>query len=502
MHPMKILLLQFEQENKNFIKEVLNNTFFKNSKFYDSLTIEEVESASNWHEIDLIVCFGNPKDFIKLENIEQGKYSIPFLFITETEMDMGPHPTMFSDFPNYLPLKEVTSFVLEKSLFNVIEKHKYRTELIQIEQVKRELEINEENFRSLFENSAIGLYEIDLDGNFILANQVFLKILGLSDFFELKEFNAFQSGISTNGTRQKIKELLSQNLDINNFEDEWLKSDKTKIIVKENIRAKKDVNGTIEYYQGVVEDITERKKVELELVKSKKDAEKSDQLKSEFLTQISHEIRTPVNTLLSFKSLVKEEISDSLLYGDIVDYFKHMDKAGTRIIRTIDLLVKMSELHTDNYEPEFKKNDLTELLDELVTFYKPLAEEKNLELQFIQGIDSANIKFDKLTMYDVFSNLIDNAIKFTSNGSVKIYVKNSLMNKITVTVIDTGIGISQKYIENIFSPFSQETSGYTREFDGNGLGLTLVKEYCNLNNAEIFLSSEKGSGSNFTVIFK
>ena len=87
------------------------------------------------------------------------------------------------------------------------------------------------------------------------------------------------------------------------------------------------------------------------------------------------------------------------------------------------------------------------------------------------------------------------------NGSVKIYVKNSILNKITVTVIDTGVGISQKYVGNIFSPFSQETTGYTRKFDGNGLGLTLVKEYCNLNNTEIFVSSEKGSGSNFTLIF-
>ena len=97
---------------------------------------------------------------------------------------------------------------------------------------------------------------------------------------------------------------------------------------------------------------------------------------------------------------------------------------------------------------------------------------------------------------------LNNAIKYTDEGSVKIYIKNSLLNKIAVTVIDTGLGISEKYIGNIFQPFSQETTGYTRKFDGNGLGLALVKEYSDLNNAEIFVSSEKNLGSNFTVIFK
>jgi PAS domain S-box-containing protein len=498
---MKILLLHFSQEDKKNIKDVLSKTSFGDANYYDSSNFEEAQNASNWNEIEIIICFGDPRDYIKQKSFNDPKISIPFLFITKNEIDEGPHPSIFSNFPNYLPLKEVTSFVLEKCMFNTIEKHKIKNRLNEIQKVKKELEFKEEKFRTLFENSAIGLYEVDADGKFILANQIFLKILGLNDSSDLQEFNAFQSGISTNGTRQKLKNLLSRNGNIDNFEDEWLKADKTKITVKENIRAKKDTNGDIMYYQGVVEDITERKKVELELVKSKKEAEKSDRLKSEFLTQISHEIRTPVNTLLNFKTLIKEDLCDSLS-EDLRDSFKHMDKAGNRIIRTIDLLVKMSELHTDNYEPEFKENNLFELLDELLLFYKPIAKEKNLDLQFIKGISSANIVFDMLTMHDVFSNLIDNAIKFTESGSVKIYVKNSLMDKITVTVIDTGIGISKEYIESIFSPFSQETSGYTRKFDGNGLGLALVKEYCQLNNSEIFVSSEKNCGSNFTVIFK
>ncbi len=497
----KILLLNFDEDKLKLIKAVFSNTSFKDSKFYESSNIEDARVTSYWNELELILYQGNPNNDIQSDSFKYTANKIPILFITEKIIDFELKPNLPSNIPNYLPLNEVTSFVLEMCLNNAIEKNLIGTKLYKLEQIKKKLIFKEKKFRDLFDNSSFGMYEVDPNGNFILANQVFLKILGLKKYSELRELNAFKIGISTNGTRQKLKQLLVENEKIYNFEDEWLKADKSKIFVKENIRAKKGPNGFVKYYQGVIEDITESKKIETELVISKKEAEKSDRLKSEFLAHISHEIRTPVNTLLSFASLIKEDLSNSLSL-ELLDSFKHMDKAGQRIIRTIDLLVKMSELHTDNYEPEFKQNDLFELLEELVSEYKPIAEEKNLDLQFIKGVDTANIVFDKLTMYDVFSNIIDNAIKFTEEGTVEIYIKNTLMNKLSVTVIDTGIGISKKYIGSIFQSFSQETSGYTRKFDGNGLGLALVKKYCDLNNAEIFVSSEKNTGSNFTIIFK
>jgi signal transduction histidine kinase len=317
----------------------------------------------------------------------------------------------------------------------------------------------------------------------------------------LQKYNAFQSGISTNGARQKLKKLLDKHIEVNNFEDEWLKSDKTIIQIKENIKAIKNANGEVIFFLGVVEDISERKSIELELIKSQNNELKSEKLKSDFLAQISHEIRTPLNSLLSFVSLIKEELNFAES-DNIKEYLKHIDKAANRTIRTIDLLVKTSELHTDNYEPNLKDNNLFNLLESIVNDYIDLADEKGINLQFIKAIDEEIVRFDWHTMYDVFMNLIDNAIKYTSSGSVKVYISKSFLNKFTVTVLDTGIGISKEYMNNIFKPFTQETSGYTRKYDGNGLGLALVKEYCSLNNADIFVSSEKGSGSNFTVVFK
>ncbi|MBK7106291.1 MAG: PAS domain S-box protein [Ignavibacteriae bacterium] len=251
---------------------------------------------------------------------------------------------------------------------------------------------------------------------------------------------------------------------------------------------------------GVARDITDNKRIELELIQSQKNAEKSDRLKSEFLTQISHEIRTPLNSLLGFASLIKLDLGDNIT-EDLSEAFQHMDLAGKRIFRTIELLIKISELHTDNYEPEFCDVNILEILEKIVAEYKPAADQKNLTLKLINAVNDANLVLDRKSIIDVFSNLVDNAIKFTRTGSVTIYLKQTLFNKISVSIIDTGIGISEKFIGYMFNPFSQETTGYTRRFDGNGLGLSLVKQYCDLNKAEIFASSEKGVGSNFTIIF-
>lgn len=215
---------------------------------------------------------------------------------------------------------------------------------------------------------------------------------------------------------------------------------------------------------------------------------------------MSHEIRTPLSSLLGFASLIKMDLGNSIS-SEYKEVFDHMDLAGKRIFRTIELLIKISELHTDNYEPEFCQIDLIELLTNLINEYKPIAEKKNLELKLINTVNTANLLLDKRSIEDVFSNLIDNAVKYTNEGSVEIIVKLTMFNKVLVTVKDTGIGISTKFIENMFNPFSQETSGYTRKFDGNGLGLALVKQYCDLNKANIFANSQQGVGSSFTVVF-
>ncbi len=244
-----------------------------------------------------------------------------------------------------------------------------------------------------------------------------------------------------------------------------------------------------------------RKNSEEALVAAKVKAEKSDKLKSEFLAQISHEIRTPINTILSFSSLIREEFSEEL-DSDMEQSFYYMKNAGKRIIRTIDLLLNMSEIQTGTYEYKKESFDVyNNVVLNIVNEYSILAKEKNLSLNINNNTDHHDIEADLYTVTQMLGNLIDNAIKYTESGSVTVNLNRDKRKQYIIEVRDTGIGISKEYIPHLFTAFTQEEQGYTRRFEGNGLGLALVQKYCQLNNAEITVDSEKGKGSVFRILF-
>jgi len=241
-------------------------------------------------------------------------------------------------------------------------------------------------------------------------------------------------------------------------------------------------------------DITQQKETEKNLIVAREKAEESDRLKTAFLAQMSHEIRTPLNVILNTTVILEDDIDPELL--DAVNH------AGKRLQRTIDLILNMSAIQSGSYDPEFETIDLDKELKIMVNEFKGICKEKNLEIEYLKETDNANIVGDNYTVMQIFQNLIGNAVKYTPKGTVKVILKNGQTDLISVEVKDTGIGISDEYLENIFQPFSQEDVGQKREFEGNGLGLALVKKYVDLNKAEIFVESQKNKGSTFRVIFK
>ena len=131
-----------------------------------------------------------------------------------------------------------------------------------------------------------------------------------------------------------------------------------------------------------------------------------------------------------------------------------------------------------------------------------IAYERNLEFVVRNENVNERVICDSYTVIQMLSNLLDNAIKYTPKGKVELILSKNSDGEIYFEVKDTGIGISEEFRENLFSPFTQEETGYTRKFEGTGLGLALVKKYAELNNAEIKVRTEKGKGSSFTVVFK
>lgn len=373
-------------------------------------------------------------------------------------------------------------------------------EINQRKKAEISLQKSEEQFRLVFQNAPIGIVIISTEGKIISVNRSFCETIG----FERDEI----IGIP-------IKYLFEKN-DLEGFGGESLDYDGSPIadINTEKILLKKegkeihvivksvsvlDEKGKVKHYVMQLLDITEIKRVQRELVDALKKAEESDKLKSAFLAQMSHEIRTPLNVILTSIPLLADEISSKDEELKII--LDSVRSAGRRLQRTIDMILNMSSVQSGNYKPAFEKFDLLADLKKMVNEFKSLSADKGLTLKFTHSSDEANIVADRYTVNQVFQNLINNAIKYTLKGYIEVFVRNVNDNKVKVEVRDSGIGMSEEYLKKLFTPFSQEDVGYKREFEGNGLGLALVKKYIELNKAEIEVESEKNIGSVFSVTF-
>ncbi|MFH0734921.1 MAG: PAS domain S-box protein [bacterium] len=262
-------------------------------------------------------------------------------------------------------------------------------------------------------------------------------------------------------------------------------------------------------YKGInarlvlVTDVTQRVIAEQKLKEAKEKAEKANKIKTTFLAQMSHEIRTPISIIMNYLGLIKETIKINTEDKDLLDIaFDSIGLANLRIIRTIDLILNMAELQVGAYEPIKRNLDIyDDILVKLIQEYQ--FEINNKRLNFINKLYTTDffVYADDYSTSQIFSNLLDNAIKYTKNGTIELLIERSKENKLTVALSDTGIGISEEYLVDLFSPFSQEDQGYSRRYEGNGLGLALVKKYCEINNATISVESKKNIGTKFTVTF-
>ena len=362
------------------------------------------------------------------------------------------------------------------------------------------LKESEKEYKNIFIDSHDCIFVASTDGSILNINNAGNELLGLVNE-ENTKINFLEFFVSLQ-EREKFENNILESGFVKNYFIK-LRNKKNKILdCLLTASVKTDNSGIVKSYQGIIRDITDERKAQNEILKAKEKAEKADRLKTEFLAQMSHEIRTPINSIMSYAELLKSETID-LIPEDLKFSFDMINNGGRRLIRTVDLILNMSEIQTGTYELIVEKCNIVETIEKLVYEFKTGATSKNLNLSLVNKLDKENfiVKLDIYTITQIFANLIDNAIKYTVEGEIEVNIYKNETSRLCIAVADTGIGISKDFQKELFEAFTQEEQGYTRKFEGNGLGMALVKEYCKMNNAKIFVESEKGKGTTFMVEF-
>jgi len=361
-----------------------------------------------------------------------------------------------------------------------------------------ELKESEKRYRNLFEKMFDGVYKSSHEGKFLQINNAIVNMLGYNSKEELYAID-IKSDLYFEESDRESAALVEKYEEMAIFR--LKKKDGSEIWVEDHGLLVLDDKGNVLYHEGIMRDVTKRLRVEQELIQAKEKAEESDKLKSEFLAQMSHEIRTPINIMLGNVDYLNDMFAEKM-DSEASGCFDSIKVASKRIIRTIDLILNAAELQISGYTPVFVKIDLdSEILKKLYRENQLYAAQRGLELIYTCNEKDTNVIADEYSVTQIFSNLIDNAIKYTKKGKVEILIVKNKTGNIIVEIKDTGIGISKEFLPKMFQPFVQEEQGYSRSFEGNGLGLALVKNYCDINKAIIEVESEKNVGSTFRVRF-
>ncbi len=351
------------------------------------------------------------------------------------------------------------------------------------------------------EQSSAAIVFTDLRGNIEYANPKLYEMTGFtSEDLHKKNVNIFKSGktdpelykdlwLAVNNGKEWRGELLNR------------RKNQTEYWESISIAPVYDSNGTMTNFLAIKEDITEKKIAEQELFDAKLKAEESSKLKSVLLANLSHEFRTPLNGILGFAEIMKNELVDKEhkdMAGFIID-------SGQRLLATLTSILDLSELQSESVVILKEVVNVTEKSRQTISKFLPKAKEKDIKLSIISTDNNLECLLDARLFEKTVNNLVENGIKFTEKGEVKIII-DSVVEKdgkyALIKVVDTGIGISEENKKIVFEEFKQLSEGLGRSYEGNGLGLTLAKKMTELLNGAIQLESKLNEGTSVILKFR
>jgi len=398
-------------------------------------------------------------------------------------------------------------FLVFVTIFIIINRRLKKLVNIRTKQYKdtqNRLQNSEILMRGLFELSPVGIALNDFEtGSFIRVNDAIVEPTSYThdEFIALSYWDLTPKDYESQEAEQL--RLLNETGKYGPYEKEYIKKSGERYPVLLNGMVMTDPATNKKLIWSIVQDISEHKKSENELINAKNEALQAAETKSNFLASMSHEIRTPMNGVIGMMELLK----NSDLSEDQMHQLNLAQFSAKSLLTLINDILDYSKVEAGKLELECIDYDVRGLFGDVAEIMAQLAQEKDLEVVLdITGIDQTYVKGDPSRLRQILINIISNGIKFTHSGEVVISA-SSIENEdgsltLSCSIADTGIGIPSSSQSSLFSSFTQVDSSTTRKYGGTGLGLAISKKLCNLMNGDIDLTSTVGEGTCFEFFIK
>lgn len=380
--------------------------------------------------------------------------------------------------------------------------------------------ISEKKYRNLVENSPEGIFQFTPEGKLVTLNPALQRLLGYQLEDDIKKLVLPIDVLKRKTDWDLLLKLLEKQGKVRNYRVPFKKKDGTEITVRMNVRKNEDDENYPLLYEGSLQDISQQVQAELEkqkaldalrLEKMKADtaakkAQQESQFKSKFLANMSHEVRTPMNAVMGFLTLIENDLFESR--EELKSFAKDARVAAESLLGIINNILDLSKVEAGKMELDIVEFDLREEVSKVISIMGQQAKSKGLLIEeYVHPEIPNKIYGDPTRFRQILINLVGNAVKFTDNGKVGVEVdikskdEDENIIELQTSVYDTGPGIPQEKLNMLFEPFMQ-IKGKKSAKEGSGLGLMIAKEFIKLMNGEINVESKVGVGSKFIFTTK
>ncbi len=494
-HPLRLLLIDDNPDDRTLAARKLEQEFV-NPQIREIANVTELERALGQRNFDLVITDYRLRwtdGLVILHEVKQRYPDCPVVMFTGTGSEEIAVEAMKAGLDDYI-IKSPNHYArLAVAVRTALDRARER-------QARKEAETR---YQRLFAGVPVGLYRMTPTGQILDANPALLQIFGYADLQTPVEDGWLEARVEAEAYRSWQAQIRDCG-EVRDFEMPMRHCNGTSIWVRHNARSIQNEAGEVMYYEGAIEDVTQRKQVEQERAQllareqaARTEAETANRLKDEFLATLSHELRTPLNAMLGWVGLLRKQTLDPEKTARALEIVERNAQVQTQLIED---LLDVSRIIRGQLRLNVRPVDLQSIIEAALDTIQPAAEAKQIQVEARLSSVEGLVKGDPDRLQQIVWNLLSNAIKFTpARGRVSVHLE-WLDRAVQVRVKDSGKGLPPEDVPYVFERFRQVEGSTTRSHGGLGLGLAIVRHLVELHGGTVWCKSAgAGRGATFTV---